>query len=243
MEKKDIVLISGLILITMVIIFILNIIFVFPLTRENMWLYGLIILGVGLLVYTMGLFFRETHYLEILGCIVTIIGELFIVFYFAQPTTLWEPAPVWSTWLTAYILIPSATFCAMMIISYVYVTEHKDILGLNWSIMLLSGAFFGLMIEAAIKEPTFFKNQNIPIIALIIIAGGFMLYAFTTWKLYEKPSYLIALAGAFIVNIGVIMLETHYRIWEFPIASLGLVLPAAVFFILVYINYLISPHD
>ncbi len=237
LEKKNVVLISGFALIAIAIIIIVNVTLVFPVTSENIWLYGLIVLSIGLVVYFLGLLHRETHYLEVLGCIVTIIGELLIVFFFAQGQ------PFWASWISAYIIIPAATFCAMMIMSYVYVTEHKNVVGLNWSIMLLAGAFFGLLIEAAIREPTFFESQGIPILALIVIAGGFLLYAFTTWKLYEKPSYLMALGGAFIVNIGVVMLETHFKIWQFAIPTLGLIFPALVFFLLIFLNYKISPHD
>jgi len=71
-----------------------------------------------------------------------------------------------------------------------------------------------------------------------------MLYAFTTWKVFEGGNYFMALTGAFIVNIGVLMIELFYRVHEITgIFTIIFVPPAVVFFLLILINYKISPHD
>ncbi|MBY9014048.1 MAG: hypothetical protein KGD68_00005, partial [Candidatus Lokiarchaeota archaeon] len=70
------------------------------------------------------------------------------------------------------------------------------------------------------------------------------LYAFTTWKFLKQPSYVTALTGAFIINIGIIMIELNYRLHEITgIFTLIFFPPAAVFLLLIYINYKISPYD
>ncbi len=100
------------------------------------------------------------------------------------------------------------------------------------------------MVEAAITVPDFFHETNIPIWAFIIITGGILLYAFTTWKILEKPSYIMALSGAFIINIGLLMIELYYRLHEITgIFMIIFLPPAVVFFLLIYVNYKISPYE
>jgi len=133
----------------------------------------------------------------------------------------------------------------MILIAYYYGKDDlENQKALNISLMLVSGSLFFLMIEAAIRVPSLFYSAQIPIWALIIIAGGLMLYAFTTWKLFEGGSYIMALTGAFIVNIGVIMLEVFYRIDQITgVVTILFLPPAAVFFLLIFVNYKVSPHD
>lgn len=237
MDKKKVLLISGIINVAILIAILINIIIVFPLTAENAWIYGIYIMVAGLSAYLMGLFLVEGYRLETIGIIVVIIGEFFIIAYFALALK--------TVWVSVFVIFPIITFSVMIIIAYYY---SKEILpnqnAYNISIMLISGSLFFLMVEAAFRVPDFFQEANVPIWAYILIVGGLLLYAFTTWKILKEPSYIMALSGAFIINIGVLMLELFYRLNEITgILMIIFLPPAAVFLLLIYINYKISPYD
>ena len=237
MEKKKVLFITGIANIIIFIAVLINIIVVFPLTTENVWIYGLYIMLAGLSTYLTGLFLVEGYRLETIGTIVVIIGEIFIISYFALALK--------TVWISVFIIFPIITFSVLIIVAYYY---SKEILpnrnAYNVSLMLISGSLFFLMVEAAFRVPDFFQEANIPIWAYIIIIGGLILYAFTTWKLFERPSYIMALTGAFTINIGVIMLELYYRLHEITgIFMLIFLPPGVVFFLLIYINYKISPYS
>ena len=237
MDKKKILIISGIVNIILLLAVLINIIIVIPLTAENAWVYGLYIVVAGLVAYLTGLFLVEGYRLEVIGIAIIIVGELFIITYFAI---------IFKTfWVSVFVIFPTVTFSVLLIIAYYY---SKEILpnrnAYNMSLMLTTGSLFFLMIEAAFRVPDFFQEVNVPIWAYILIAFGLLLYAFTTWKILEKPSYITALTGAFIVNIGILMIELHYRIHEITgLFTIIFVPPAVVFFLLIYINYKISPYD
>ena len=237
MDKKRVLFISGIANIVILIAILINIIIVFPLTAENAWIYGLYIMVAGLSTYLIGLYLVEGYRLETVGIIIVIIGEFFIIAYFAL---------IFKTvWVSVFVIFPIITFSVMIIIAYYY---SKEILpnrnAYNISLMLITGSLFFLMVEAAFRVPDFFQETNVPIWALILVVGGSLLYIFTTWKILEKPSYIMALSGAFIINIGILMVELHYRIHEITgIFMLIFLPPAAVFFLLIYINYKISPYS
>ena len=239
LDKKKVLIVSGIANIIVFVIILINIIVLFPLTIQNAWIYGLYILAAGIVVYLTGLFLVDRYYLEFVGTIVTIIGEMFIVAFFGINF------PVWGTWISNYLILPSVTFFVMILIAYYYgKDELENKKAINISLMLVSGSLFFLMIEAALRIPELFQSAQIPIWAIIIITGGLLLYGFTTWKLFEGGSYIMALTGAFIVNIGVIMLELYYRIDQITgLVTILLLPPAGVFFVLILINYKISPHD
>ncbi|MFX0002432.1 MAG: hypothetical protein ACFE9C_11400 [Candidatus Hodarchaeota archaeon] len=237
MDKKKVLYITGLVNIVILIAILINIIVVFPLTAENAWIYGLYIIVAGLSTYLIGLFLVEGYRLETIGTVVVIIGEIFVISFFALALR--------SIWVSVFVIFPVITFSVLIIIAYYH---SKEILpnrnAYNISLMLISGSFFFLMVEAAFRIPDFFQATNIPIWALILIAGGLLIYVFTTWKILEKPSYIMALTGAFIINIGVLMIELHYGLHEITgIFMLIFLPPAAVFLLLIYINYKISPYD
>ncbi len=237
MDKKKVLFISGFVNIIILIAILINIIIVFPLTAENAWIYGLYIMIAGFITYLTGLFLVDGYRLETIGAIIVIIGEIFIITYFAIALK--------TVWVSIFIIFPVITFSVLIIIAYYY---SKEILpnknAYNISVMLISGSFFFLMIEAAFRIPNFFQKANVPIWAYIMIVGGFLIYVFTTWKILEEPSYIMALTGAFIINIGVLMIELHYRFHEITgIFMLIFLPPAAVFLLLIYVNYKISPYD
>jgi hypothetical protein len=149
------------------------------------------------------------------------------------------------SWISFYVVIPACTLLLLAAIAYLH--NRDDLItkkGLNFSVMLASGSFFFFMVEAAFRIPDFFTSLQIPIWGLILIIGGLMVYAFTTWKLFEGGSYIMALTGAFIANIGVLMIELFYRIHEITrIFTIIFIAPGLVFFLLIFINYKISPHD
>ena len=237
MEKKRVLFISGIANIIILIAILINIIIVFPLTVENAWIYGLYIIIAGLIAYFTGIFLVEGYRIETIGIVVVIVGEIFILSYFALVLK--------SIWISVFVIFPVITFSVLIIIAYY---NSKEILpnqnAYNISIMLISGSFFLLMVEAAFRIPDFFQEANMPIWAFILIIGGLLLYAFTTWKILEKPSYITALTGAFIINIGILMIELFYRLNEITgIFMLIFLPPTAVFFLLIYINYKISPYD
>ena len=237
MDKKKILIITGIVNIIILIAVLVNIAIVFPLTAENAWIYGLYIIIAGLVAYLTGLFLVEGYRLEVIGIVIILVGEFFIITYFAL---------IFKTfWISVFVIFPTMTFSSLLIIAYYY---SKEILpnqnAYNMGLMLTSGSFFFLMIEAAFRVPDFFQEANVPIWAYILIAAGLLLYAFTTWKLLEKPSYIIALTGAFIINIGILMIELFYRLHEITgLFMLIFVPPAAIFLLLIFINYKISPFD
>ena len=191
----------------------------------------------GLVTYLTGLFLVDGYRLEVIGTIVILVGEIFIIAYFAIIFDM--------SWISTYVIFPTITFSVLLLIAYYY---NKEILpnqnAYNMSLMLISGSFFFLIVEAAFRIPNFFQEANVPIWAYILIAGGLLLYAFTTWKFLKQPSYVTALTGAFIINIGIIMIELNYRLHEITgIFTLIFLPPAAVFLLLIYINYKISPYD
>lgn len=237
MDKKKVLLISGIINVAILVAILINIIIVLPLTVENAWIYGIYIMVAGLSAYLIGLFLVDGYRLETIGIIVVIIGELFIIAYFALVLK--------EVWVSVFIIFPIITFSIMIIIAYYY---SKEILpnqnAYNVSLMLVSGSLFFLMVEAAFRVPDFFQEANVPIWAYILIVGGLLLYAFTTWKILEEPSYIMALSGAFIINIGVLMIELFYQLHDITgIFMIIFLPPAAVFLLLIYINYKISPYD
>ncbi len=237
MEKKKILIISAIVNIIILVAVLINIIIVIPLTAENAWIYGLYIVIAGLVAYLTGLFLVEGYRLEIIGTVIILVGELFIITYFAL---------IFKTfWVSVFVIFPTVTFSVLLIIAYYY---SKEILpnqnGYNLALMLTSGSLFFLMIEAAFRVPDFFQEANVPIWAYILIAAGLLLYAFTTWKILERPSYIMALTGAFIINIGILMIELFYRLHDITgLFMLIFVPPAAIFLLLIYINYKISPYD
>lgn len=235
-DKKKVLYISGILNIIVFVIILINIVIVFPITAENVWIYGIYIIAAGLVVYFLGLFLVSSYYFEFIGTIMTIVGEMFILSYFAIFF------PVWGEWISNFIIFPSITFFAMMIIAYYFGKDDlENKKAINYALMGVSASFFIFMIEAAIRIPNFFNSTHVPIWAWIIIVGGLMLYAFTTWKLYDRPSYIMALTGAFIVNIGVIMLELFYQLHIITgIYTLLFLPPVGVFFLLIFINYEVS---
>ena len=237
MNKKKVLYITGIANIVILIAILINIIIVFPLTPENAWIYGLYIMAAGFSAYFIGIFLVEGYKIETIGTIVVIIGEFFILAYFGIVLR--------SLWISIYVIFPIITFSVLIIIAYYH---SKEILpnqnAYNISLMLISGSFFFLMVEAAFRVPNFFQEANVPIWAFILIVGGLLLYAFTTWKVLKKPSYIMALTGAFVINIGVLMIELHYGLHEITgIFMLIFLPPAAVFLLLIYVNYKISPYD
>ena len=237
MDKKKVLIISGIINIIVLIAVLINIIVVVPLTVENAWIYGIYIVIAGFVTYLTGLFLVEGYRLEVVGIIFILVGEVFIIAFFAIILDLY--------WISEFVIFPAITFSVLLLIAYYY---SKEILpnqnAYNVSLMLISGSFFFLMVEAAFRVPNFFQEANVPIWAYILIAGGLLLYIFTTWKILKKPSYLTALTGAFIINIGILMIELNYRLHEITgLFTLIFLPPAAVFLLLIYINYKISPYD
>jgi len=237
MNKKKVLYIAGLINILVWVGTLINVIVVFPLTAENAWLYGLIIMSGAFVTYFLGIFLVEGIRLETIGTIIIVVGEIFVIAYFAIKLK--------TIWISTFVIFPIVTFCALMVYAYYH---DKEILpnrnAYNLSIMLISGALFFWMVEAAIRIPDFFYSVNIPIWGIIIMVAGLILYAFTTWKILKKPSYIMALSGAFIINIGLLMVELFYRMHIITgIFMLIFLPPAAVFFGLIYLNYKISPTD
>ena len=239
MDKKKVLLITGIANIIIFVAVLINIIIVFPLSIENSWVYGTYIIAAGLVTYITGLLLVDGFKLELIGSIAIVIGEIFVLTFFDSIL------PFLGQWISYYVLIPSTSFLILMIIAFIFSKETlENQKAFNLSLMLTSGSFFFLMVEAAIKIPSFFQSNQIPIWGLILIVGGFLLYAFTTWKLFEGGNYIMALTGAFIVNIGVLMIELFYRIHEITgIFTIIFIAPALVFFLLILINYKISPHD
>ena len=236
MDKKKVLIISGIVNIVVLIAVLINIIVVIPLTVENAWIYGIYIVVAGLSIYLTGLFLIEGYRLEVIGIVVILIGEIFIIAYFAIILDIF--------WISGFVIFPTITFSVLLLIAYYY---SKEILpnqnAYNISLMLTTGSFFFLMVEAAFRVPNFFQEANVPIWAYILIVGGLLLYAFTTWKILKQPSYITALTGAFIINIGILMIELYYRLHEAGIFTLIFLPPAAVFLLLIYINYKKSPYD
>jgi len=239
MDKRKVLIISGLANIAIFIAVLINIILIFPLTPENSWVYGTYIIAAGIVTYIIGLYLIDGFKIELIGSIAVVIGEIFVLSYFTRFF------PLLGMWISYYIIIPSASFFVLMIIALYYSKEDlENKKALNISLMVTSGSFFFLIVEAAIRVPDFFQSNQVPIWGLVIIAGGIMLYAFTTWKVFEGGNYFMALTGAFIVNIGVLMIELFYRLHEVTgIFTIIFVPPAVVFFLLILINYKISPHD
>jgi hypothetical protein len=236
-NKKKVLYISGLINVVVWVATLINVIIVFPLNAENAWIYGLIIMAGALVTYFLGVFLVEGIRLETIGTIIIVVGEIFVIAYFS--------IKLGSTWIYPYIVFPIITFCALMVFAYYHdreiIPNHN---AYNISIMLISGALFFWMVEAAVRIPDLFQQANVPIWGLIIMVAGVLLYAFTTWKIFKKPSYIMALSGAFIINIGLLMVELFYRMHELTgIFMLIFLPPAAVFFLLIYLNYRISPID
>ena len=237
MEKKKVLVISGIATFIILIAVLINIIIVFPLTTRNAWIYGIYIIFAGLSAYLIGLFLVEGYQLETIGIILVIIGEFFITTYFGLTLK--------TVWVSVFVIFPIITFSVMILIAYYY---SKELLpnqnAFNISVMLISGSFFFLMVEAAFRVPDFFQEANVPIWAYILIVGGLLLYIFTTWKMLKEPSYIMALSGAFIINIGVLMIELFYRLHEITgIFMIIFLPPAAIFFLLIFLNYKISPYD
>ena len=237
MDKKKVLIITGIINIVILVAVLINIIVVFPLTIETTWIYGLYITIAGLITYFIGIFLVEGRRLVTIGTVVVLIGEVFIIAYFALVLR--------NLWISIFIMLPVITFSVLIIVAYYH---SKEILpnqnAYNVSLMLISGSFFFFMIEAAFRVPNFFQEANIPIWAYILIVGGALIFVFTTWKILEKPSYITALTGAFIINIGVLMIELYYRIHEITgIFMLIFLPPGAIFLLLILINYKISPND
>jgi hypothetical protein len=239
MDKKKVLIISGLINIVIFIAVLINIIIVFPLTPESSWVYGTYIIAAGIVTYITGLYLVEGFKVELIGSTLIVIGEIFVLFYF---NTIF---PFLGTWISYYVIIPSVSFLLLMVVAFIYNKDELDNKkALNLSFMLTSGSFFFFMVEAAIRIPDFFGSNQIPIWGFILIAGGLMVYGFTTWKIFEGGNYIMALTGAFIVNIGVLMIELFYRIHEITgIFTIIFIPPGLVFFLLIFINYKISPHD
>jgi len=156
MDKKRVLFISGIANIVILIAILINIIIVFPLTAENAWIYGLYIMVAGLSTYLIGLYLVEGYRLETVGIIIVIIGEFFIIAYFAL---------IFKTvWVSVFVIFPIITFSVMIIIAYYY---SKEILpnrnAYNISLMLITGSLFFLMVEAAFRVPDFFQETNVPI--------------------------------------------------------------------------------
>jgi hypothetical protein len=239
MDKKKVLKITGITNIIIFIVVLINIILVFPPNAENSWIYGTFIIAAGIATYVTGIYLVEGYKYELIGSAVIILSEIFVLVYFGLKF------PLLGSWISFYVIIPACTLLLLATIAYLH--NRDDLIlrkALNFSIMIVSGSFFLFVVEAAFRIPDFFTSNQIPIWGLILIIGGLMVYAFTTWKLFEGGSYIMALTGAFIVNIGVIMIELFYRIHEitriFTIIFIG---PGLVFFLLIFINYKISPHD
>ena len=59
MDKKKVLIITGIINIVILVAVLINIIVVFPLTIETTWIYGLYITIAGLSTYFIGIFLVE----------------------------------------------------------------------------------------------------------------------------------------------------------------------------------------
>ena len=236
LNKRKVLWYSGLSIIIIFIAIIINIIVVYPVNLSNMWIYGIIILSAGLTAYFVALFLLETRRVQIenISMGVIILGEIFIMAYISV---------LGSPWISVYFVMPSITFFGLSIISYYFhPPELKNRQNINWGIMLISGSLFLFMIEAAFRDIGFFQSSNIPIYGFLIIIGGVILYVLATYKVFEKPSYIATLTGAFIINIGIVFIEIYYKFYD-PIFMLIFLLPAAVFFVLLFINYRLLERD
>lgn len=240
--------------------FIINIIFVYPLTLDNAWIYGFAIFMAGFITYILGLLREEGFKIELIGTgIILGAGILFIAYFSFENYAYvfgnaslgnafpWALKYPWALWYSAYTLFITCAFFVLMVVAYFLGSgdlPNRQII--NWALMLVSGSFFLLMIEIANHETTFIKSSpNVPLWAAIIMVGGALLYIFTTWKIFaEKPSYVMSLTGAFIINVGILLLEMYFQIAEITkIFTFILLPPAAVFLLLIYINYKVSPQD
>ena len=236
MEKKKILLVAGIANLVIWVGLIINIIVLYPLSSLNAWIYGLILMLCGLCTFIIGLFYSGNIILEYIGSGITDVGELFIIWFLMQGHQFW---------FSIYLIPPIFTFFLMMIVAYTRYSEKLEYRSMmQISLMVFTGSLFVCMIEAAIRVPTFFQTKGIPIWAIVVIVLGLLLYIFTTWKFLDKPSYLIALAGAFLMNIGIFMLEVYFQFYEKTrIFMLNFIIPLGIFFILLYINYKISPNE
>lgn len=234
MNKRKILGIAAIVNYLIWIAVIINIIAIYPPTVNNLWIYGIVILLTGISSYCIGLILGRPVKLELIGVIVSIIGELMLISYFGL---------VYQFWVSMYTVPPAITFLVFAIVSRA--RGHAIRRVLNWAIMIVTAALFFLMIEAAIRVPDFEGNHaSIPTWAIVTVVAGLLLYVLTTLHVVEKPSYILALSGAFVVNIGILMLEIYYQLAEITgIFMLLFVPPAAVFFILLLINYKRAPND
>jgi len=234
MNKRKILGIAAIVNYLIWIAVIVNIIIVFPPTANNLWIYGVVILLTGVSSYCIGLILGRPVKLELVGVIVSLCGELVLIGYFGM---------FYPFWISMYTVPPAITFLVFAIISRA--RGHAIRRVLNWAIMIVTAVLFFLMVEAAIRVPDFEGNHaSIPTWAIVTIVAGFLLYVLTTMHVVDRPSYILALAGAFVVNIGILMLEIYYSLAEMTgIFMLLFVPPAAVFFILLLINYKRAPND
>jgi hypothetical protein len=230
-DKQRVLKIAALVNYLIWIIVTINVVIVFPPNAANAWIYGIVVTFVGVLTYLVGVFLTEKNRLAFFGIILALLGEIVL---------LWSADIAFQLnfWISVYIISPAVTFLIFAIISYRHNPDQDSRQAINWGIMLVSAAFFVFMIETAIRMPDLSQNHSTLTWGIVIILAGLLLYALTTWRVIERPSYMLALAGAFIVNVGIILIEVYYRLYETTgVFTLLFVAPALVFFLLLLINY------
>jgi hypothetical protein len=235
MDKKKVLQIAALVNYLIWVAVIINIIVVFPPTVANLWIYGIVIFLTGISSTIIGLFSGRASRLVVPGVVLTLTGEEVLIGYFGLTMHFW---------VSMYIVPPAITLLVLVIAAKLRGSAMLGTRALNWAIMIVSGAFFFLVIEFGIRTADLSQHKSIPTWSIIIIIAGLLLYVLTTWHVVEKPSYILAIAGAFVVNIGILLLELYYKLAETTgIFMLLFVGPAAVFFILLLVNYKRSPAE
>lgn len=229
LNKRKILLYSGLAIFIVLAAVLINIVVIFPVTQSNAWIYGIIILGTGFAVYLISFFLlTRFHFrIELVSIAVISIGELLIIAFFNEFENIW---------ISIYLILPAATFFGLALLFYYFHSpELRNREELNWGLMLLTATLFGLILEAAIRDAPILSTWHAPLYGIVIIIGGLILYGFTTWKVFKKPSYIMALSGAFITSIGLIMIELYYGLQDI-LFTLIFLPPAVVFFLLLLAN-------
>jgi hypothetical protein len=235
MDKKKVLKIAALVNYLIWIAVIINIVAVFPPTVANLWIYGIIIFATGISSTIIGLFSGRASKLVVPGTIIILAGEEALIGYLGLSN---------SFWISMYVVPPAITLLLLVILAKVRGSAMLGSKALNWAIMIVAAALFFLVVEFGLRTADLSQHKSIPTWAIIIIIAGFLLYVLTTWRVVEKPSYILALAGAFVINIGIILLEMYFQLAEATgIFMLLFVGPAAVFFILLLINYKRTPES
>jgi hypothetical protein len=221
---------AGIAFLCILIAFMLNFTFKFPIAWDNIWIYGMIALAGGFLAYFIALFFLESYhfFLEIFSIGIIAVGEFLILAYFLAIETLW---------ISVYFLIPSVTFLGLAILTYdLHPPEIKNRRDISGGVIVVSGALILLMIEAIFRGFVLFQIMIMPNLGIILIAGGLLAYIFLTWEILKKPNYIVTLITAAIISTGILLIEIYNQVYE-PLFMTIFLAPGAVFFLLLLINY------